>query len=66
MTVNMLSERVESLAEVIKVLAGKGSDIVVSFEDLTLDVLSGPKEAKPKLSLKLTGSIRLDIDYIKE
>ena len=61
-----LSENVQTLAETLKVLAGKGSDIVVSFEDLTLDVLGGRKEATPKLSLKLKGSIRLDIDYVKE
>lgn len=63
---NKLSEKVESLAEVIKVLAGKGSDIVLSFEDLNLDILGGGKEVKPKMSLKLTGKIRLDIDYVKE
>ena len=54
------------MAEVLKVLAGKGSDIVLSFEDLTLDILSGKNEVTPKLSMKLKGSIRLDIDIIKE
>lgn len=63
---NELSEKVQTLAEVIKVLAGKGSDIVLSFEDLTLDILGGRKEVTPKLSMKLKGSIRLDIDIIKE
>jgi hypothetical protein len=57
---------VQTLAEVIKVLAGKGSDIVLSFEDLTLDILGGRKEVTPKVSMKLKGSIRLDIDLIKE
>ena len=61
-----MSEKAESLAEIIKVLAGKGSDIVVSFEDLNLDILGGRKEVKPRMSLKLTGKIRLDIDYVKE
>jgi hypothetical protein len=64
--VNKLSENVQTLAETLKVLAGKGSDIVVSFEDLTLDVIGGRKEATPKLSMKLKGSIRLDIDFVKE
>ena len=63
---NKLSEKVESLAEVIKVLAGKGSDIVLSFEDLNLDILGGGKEVKPRVNLKLTGKIRLDIDFVKE
>ena len=49
----------------IKVLAGKGSDIVLSFEDLTLDIMAGRKEATPKLSVKLKGSIRLDVDFVK-
>jgi hypothetical protein len=57
---------VQTLAEVLKVLAGKGSDIVLSFEDLTLDVMGGRKEVTPKLGMKLNGKIRLDIDLIKE
>lgn len=61
-----MSERVETLAEVIKVLAGKESDLVLTFEDLTLDILGGRKEAKPRLSMKLSGSIRLDVAYVKE
>ena len=59
-----MSERVETLAEVIKVLAGKESDLVLTFEDLTLDILGGKKEAK--MSMKLSGSIRLDVSYVKE
>lgn len=59
-----MSERVETLSEVIKALAGKGSDLVLSFEDLTLAVLGG--EEKPKVSFKLKGSIRLDVVIIKE
>ncbi len=61
-----MSENVQNLAEVVKVLAGKGSDIVLSFEDLTLDIMGGRKEVTPKLSMKLKGSIRLDIDFVKE
>jgi hypothetical protein len=64
--VNELSEKIQTLAETLKVLAGKGSDIVLSFEDLTLDVLGGRKEVTPKLSMKLNGNIRLDIDFVKE
>lgn len=59
-----MSERVETLSEVIKALAGKGSDLVLSFEDLTLAVLGA--EEKPKVSFKLKGSIRLDVVIIKE
>ena len=60
------SERVETLAEVIRVLAGKESDLVLTFEDLTLDILGGREEAKPRLSMKLSGSIKLDVAYVKE
>lgn len=64
--VKQMSEKVESFAEIIKVLAGKGSDIVLSFEDLTLDIIGGRKEVKPRMSLKLSGKIRFDVDYVKE
>ena len=60
-----MSERIETLSEVIKTLAGKGSDLVLSFEDLTLAVVAGEKE-KPRVSFKLSGSIRLDVVLVKE
>jgi len=60
-----MSETIEKLSGVIKALAGKGSDLVLTFEDLTLAVLRDDNE-KPRVSLKLSGSIRLDVVYVKE
>ena len=60
-----MSESTEKLSEIIKALAGKGSDLVLSFEDLTLVVIRGEDE-KPSVSLKLSGSIKLDVVYVKE
>jgi len=60
-----VSESTSRLIEVIEALAGKKSDLVVSFEDLTFTVLRGADE-KPSVSVKLTGSVRLDIAYVKE
>lgn len=60
-----MSENIEKLSEIIKALAGKGSDLVLSFEDLTLVVIKGEDE-KPSVSLKLSGSVKLDVVYVKE
>ena len=60
-----MSESIEKLSGIIKALAGKGSDLVLSFEDLTLVVIRGEDE-KPSVSLKLSGSIKLDVVYVKE
>ena len=60
-----LSEKVEAFSEVIKTLAGKGSDIVLGFEDLTFDILGG-KQEKPRLSIKLSGNVRLSVELVKE
>jgi hypothetical protein len=60
-----MSENTSRLIEVIEALAGKKSDLVVSFEDLTFAVLQGADE-KPSVTVKLSGSVRLDIAYVKE
>ncbi len=60
-----MSENIEKLSGVIKALAGKGSDLVLTFEDLTLAVIRGEDE-KPQVSFKLSGSIKLDVVYVKE
>lgn len=60
-----MSKGIENLSSAIEALAGKGSDLVVSFEDLTLSILRG-EEGKPSVSLKLSGSIKLDVVYVKE
>ncbi len=60
-----MSGSIEMLSGVLESLAGKGSDLVVSFEDLTLAVIRGEEE-KPKVSFKISGSIKLDIVYVKE
>ena len=60
-----MSEGIEKISGIIEALAGKGSDLVVSFEDLTLAVIRGEEE-KPSVSLKLSGSIKLDVVYVKE
>ena len=64
MVINM-SENIEKLSGVIKALAGKGSDLVLTFEDLTLAVIRDEDE-KPQVSFKLSGSIKLDVVYVKE
>ncbi len=60
-----MSENIEKISGVIEALAGKGSDLVVSFQDLTLAVINGEDE-KPRVSFKLSGSIKLDVVYVKE
>ncbi len=60
-----MSETIEKISGVIEALAGKGSDLVVSFQDLTLAVIDGEDE-KPRVSFKLSGSIKLDVVYVKE
>ncbi len=60
-----MSETIKNLSSVIETLAGKGSDLVVSFEGLTLSILRGEEE-KPSVSLRLSGSIKLDVVYVKE
>jgi hypothetical protein len=48
----------DTLLKVIDKLAGKESDIKLSFEDLTLEV--------GMLKAKLNGSVVLDVQYIIE
>ena len=48
----------EIMIKLIDKLAGKGSDIKLSFQDLTCE--AGPIKAK------LTGSIVLDVQYVTE
>lgn len=48
----------ETLALLIERLVGKGSDIELSFKDLTVEVAG--------LKAKLTGSVVLDISYMRE
>ena len=48
----------ETLAQLIDKLAGKGSNVKLSFQDLTLE--SG------MLKAKLNGSVVLDILYVSE
>jgi len=60
-----MSENIEKLSGVIEALAGKGSDLVLTFEDLTLAVIRSEDE-KPSVSIKVSGSIRLDVVYVKE
>ena len=48
----------DTLIKLIDKLAGKGSDIKLSFQDLTLDM--------GLLKTKINGSIVLDIEYVAE
>ncbi|MEJ2240778.1 MAG: hypothetical protein P8Y18_01355 [Candidatus Bathyarchaeota archaeon] len=48
----------DTLIKLIDKLAGKGSDIKLSFQDLTLDA--------GLLKAKINGSIVLDIEYVAE
>jgi hypothetical protein len=60
-----MSETIDQLSKAIEALAGKGSDLVLTFEDLTLAVIRGEAE-NPRVRLKVSGSIRLDVVYVKE
>ena len=48
----------DALVKLIDKLAGKGSDIKLSFQDLTLDA--------GLLKTKINGSIVLDVQYVAE
>ena len=48
----------DTLIKLIDKLAGKGSDIKLSFQDLTLDA--------GLLKAKINGSIVLDVQYVTE
>ncbi len=48
----------ETLVQLVDKLAGKGSDVKLSFQDLTLEI--------GMLKAKLNGSVVLDILYILE
>lgn len=48
----------ETLTKVIDKLAGKGSDVKLNFQDLTLEI--------GMLKVKLNGSIVLDVLYVSE
>ncbi len=48
----------DTLIKLIDKLAGKGSDIKLSFQDLTLDI--------GMLKAKINGSIVLDVEYVAE
>ena len=48
----------DTLLKLIDKLAGKGSDIKLSFQDLTLDM--------GMIKTKINGSIVLDILYVQE
>jgi len=48
----------ETLVQLVDKLAGKGSDVKLSFQDLTLEI--------GILKAKLNGSVVLDILYISE
>lgn len=52
------SDMGDTLIKLIDKLAGKGSDIKLSFQDLTLDV--------GLLKAKINGSIVLDVEYVAE
>lgn len=48
----------ETLAQLIDKLAGKGSDLEISFKDLRLEIAG--------LKVTLNGSVTLDILYVTE
>jgi hypothetical protein len=48
----------DTLTKLIDKLAGKGSDVKLSFQDLTLEV--------GRLKAKLNGSVVLDVLYVSE
>ena len=48
----------DTMIKLIDKLAGKGSDIKLSFQDLTLDVGG--------IKTRLNGSVVLDVLYVKE
>ena len=52
------TDMADALVKLIDKLAGKGSDIKLSFQDLTLDA--------GLLKTKINGSIVLDVQYVTE
>ena len=52
------ADMADTIIKLIDKLAGKGSDIKLSFQDLTLDV--------GLLKTKINGSIVLDVQYVAE
>jgi len=52
------TEIAEAISTIIERLAGRGSDIVLSLEDLTLNIAGR--------SIKISGKIRLDVTYVRE
>ena len=52
------TDMADALVKLIDKLAGKGSDIKLSFQDLTLDA--------GLLKTKINGSIVLDVQYVQE
>ena len=52
------TDMADALIKLIDKLAGKGSDIKLSFQDLTLDA--------GLLKTKINGSIVLDVQYVTE
>ena len=55
---NSTPDMADALIKLIDKLAGKGSDIKLSFQDLTLDA--------GLLKTKINGSIVLDVQYVTE
>jgi len=57
-----MAEKITALAEavstIVEKLAGKGSDLVLSLEDLTVDIAGRP--------VKINGRIRIDVVYVRE
>ena len=52
------TDMADTIIKLIDKLAGKGSDIKLSFQDLTLDA--------GLLKTKINGSIVLDVQYVTE
>ncbi|RLE58460.1 MAG: hypothetical protein DRN53_08290 [Thermoprotei archaeon] len=52
------SEIAEAISTIIEKLAGRGSDLVLTLEDLTLDIAGR--------AIKISGKIRLDVTYVRE
>ena len=53
-----MSELAETISQIIDKLAGKGSDLVLTFQDLTIDFAGKP--------IKISGSVKIDLVYVKE
>ena len=56
--IELAEKLAETLSVIVKELAGKGSDLVLTLEDVTIDIGGKP--------IKISGKITLNVVYVRE